>query len=461
MDSSEDLLILGIGVSEHKCDGVLRFEHFCRVFNLAYRILGDGKKWYGGEMAAGMGGGQKINEVIIALQELDNQLVIICDTFDLFPVASKTEIMDKYSQIRSNKNQVIFSSEVYCWPDKKLASSYPQVTTKYKFLNSGSIMGYSNDIYNLIKNGNVKDNDDDQLFFTKKYLENANIKLDNKCEIFQAINGAYDDIIFHKNRVYNKYTNSYPIFLHGNGPAKLFLNKLENYIDPYGLTGPTNYSYTMEPVKILNHEPKIFFAIYIDSSAHDAYKTFFDSFINIQYTNKVMHIYDSSNSQDIQQLMQMFQIIYHGDTAVNSYVYDDFRSSDCEYYFLLEQRCVITNTNFLHELVPLCNDYHRIISPLLYGVTNKAFTNYWGDIDGNGYYRRADDYFSIIEREKRGLWNAPYISGAILIHASIINNYDLSKKNSFNDRDMSLCCNLRKETLFMYTCNLNSYGYLQ
>lgn len=493
----EDLLVLGIGVSENKTDGVLRFEHFCKIFDLPYRILGDGKMWRGGEMAAGMGGGQKINEVIEALESLDNRLVIICDTFDLFPIAGKIEIMDKYNKLcqsknthkfnRQNelslekkhaenlekhdgksqanvtlpiKNQIIFSSEVFCWPDKRLADSYPAILSKYKYLNSGCIMGYRDEIYNLIKNGNIKDNDDDQLFFTVKYLSGGeDIVLDHKCELFQAINGAYDDVILHKNRVYNKYTHSYPIFLHGNGPAKIFLNKLENYIDDTGLNASTNYSYTLEKHKLLDTLPKVFFALYIDSSKTIEYMMFFRSVCGIDYQNKIIYVYDVSNNEETKQIMETLNFHYFAN--INNYVYDDFfKESDCQYYFLLEQRCIITEKNILHELIPLCNGYHRIISPLLIHKENKLFTNYWGDIDNKGYYRRSDDYLSLINYDLRGLWNAPYVSGAILFHGSIIKNWNLSKTSQFTDNDMNLCCNLRKDTLFMYMCNLSTYGYL-
>ncbi len=39
----EDILILGIGVSLKKNDGVLRFEKYCQIFNSPYIIVGDGK----------------------------------------------------------------------------------------------------------------------------------------------------------------------------------------------------------------------------------------------------------------------------------------------------------------------------------------------------------------------------------------------------------------------------------
>lgn len=254
-----DILVLGIGVSIHKTDGVLRFEHFCNAFNLPYKILGEGKVWRGGNMFVGSGGGQKINEIMEVIKPMDNKLIIMCDTFDLFPIAGKEEIIAKFKQL-AKPGQILFTSEVFCWPDESLAERHPislilnssdKAINKYKFLNSGGIMGYRDDIYNLITDTDagtnnsstdsfiIRDNDDDQLFFTRKYLKmigepSNKIVLDTKCEVFQAVNGCSDDLVIHRNRIYNKYTDSYPIFIHGNGPAKCHVNSYENYIEPLG-----------------------------------------------------------------------------------------------------------------------------------------------------------------------------------------------------------------------------------
>lgn len=449
-----NLLILGIGVSVHKTDGVLRFEHYCKAYGLEYRILGDGKIWQGGDMSVGTGGGQKINEVLEAIENMDNKLIILCDTFDLFPLAGKNEILEKFNKL-CKPDEILFSSEIYCWPDEKLKISYPTVNTKYKYLNSGCIMGYRNNIYQLIKNDNVQNNDDDQLFFTLKFLSGEKIVLDYNCELFQTLSDTKDDMVIHKNRLYNKYTNSYPILIHGNGASKLFLNHIENYIEPYPLM---SYSYTLVKNLKLLFEPKVFFALFINSSKDIEINLLFKNIQNINYQNREIYIYDKQNDLQIMQLANIFGFIYKGN--MTTYYFDDFKNSNCEYYFLLEQKCIITKKNILYELLPYCKGYHRIISPLLHSKNNNLFTNYWGALDNNGYYKRASDYIEIIENQKRGLWNAPYVSGAIIIHRDIIINWDLLKPNKFTDNDMQLCCNLRKYTLFMYMANFNDYGYL-
>lgn len=91
--------------------------------------------------------------------------------------------------------RVLFSAERYCWPDKSLAAQYPPVSRGKRYLNSGSFIGYASDLYAILDTALVKDEDDDQLFFTNAYLHDElrtrhKIKLDHKSEIFQNLYGA-------------------------------------------------------------------------------------------------------------------------------------------------------------------------------------------------------------------------------------------------------------------------------
>ena len=43
-----------------------------------------------------------------------------------------------------------------------------------RFLNSGGFIGYASDIYEMImSDGTIKDDDDDQLFYTKVFLDST------------------------------------------------------------------------------------------------------------------------------------------------------------------------------------------------------------------------------------------------------------------------------------------------
>lgn len=91
--------------------------------------------------------------------------------------------------------RVLFSAEAYCWPDKSLATQYPPVSRGKRYLNSGGFIGYATDVYKILETAVIKDEDDDQLFYTTVYLQDElrlrhKIKLDHKSEIFQNLYGA-------------------------------------------------------------------------------------------------------------------------------------------------------------------------------------------------------------------------------------------------------------------------------
>lgn len=76
-----------------------------------------------------------------------------------------------------------------------MAAQYPPVSRGKRYLNSGGFIGYASDVYEILDTALIKDEDDDQLFYTTAYLNNEirvrhKIKLDHKSEIFQNLFGA-------------------------------------------------------------------------------------------------------------------------------------------------------------------------------------------------------------------------------------------------------------------------------
>lgn len=470
--AEEKLLMVGIGISPNDNDGVIRFGSFCNAHGLEYVIIGRGKTWHGGDLSYQAGGGQKINELREYLATIENRLIVVCDTFDVVPVTGSAEILSKFHRL-CKPDEILISSELYCWPQNNLKDKFPDTYSAYKFVNSGVIMGHRDLIYNMIRSDAVSDTDDDQLFFTLKYLAGEKIVIDYKCELAQTLYGD-NNFVIHKNRVYNHHTNSYPAIIHGNGSAKTLLNHYQNYLTPEPLA---NYDHTMNHINHLVHNkpvdtvikpqqsvvrpdaPAVFIALYIDSSKQEQMELFLEHVARLNYVNKIIYAYDRSNSEFYRDLSKICEITYKPN--INSYVFEDFVAFGCQYYFLLEQNCILTNPNVITDLIPLCNGYHRIITPLLHGEWEHSFTNYWGAIDKNGYYKRSSDYLDLINYKLRGLWNCPYVYGAILIDRSIVTGWNLFESTKYgSDRDMNLCLNFRKNTLFMYMCNLDKYGYL-
>lgn len=153
-------------------------------------------------------------------------------------MASWQTILEKF---KKSGARVLFSAESFCWPDSGLKKEYPKVEGNgYKYLNSGMFIGYAANIYEILKSSQLKDDDDDQLFYSKVFLnpemrEKNGIKLDNRAELFQNLNGLTSDVSLEvveegSTVLLNKKFNSHPALVHGNGPSKINLNNYGNYL---------------------------------------------------------------------------------------------------------------------------------------------------------------------------------------------------------------------------------------
>ncbi len=203
-------------------------------YNIQYKILGLDCTWEGGNMK-NYGGGHKINLLKNELsswsyQELQSTILLFTDAYDILFTKDYYSIMSQYfDSIHKYKcyNKILFSGEKSCWPESSLSTKYPNQNLIYKYLNSGSFIGSAFNIYNLINNIEIKNNDDDQLYYTTLFLLNKNkIQIDYFCQLFQTTNNSILDINLFDDIVTNNIYNTQPILVHGNGPME---NK--NYIN--------------------------------------------------------------------------------------------------------------------------------------------------------------------------------------------------------------------------------------
>ncbi|KAK1889682.1 Procollagen-lysine2-oxoglutarate 5-dioxygenase 2 [Dissostichus eleginoides] len=99
--------------------------------------------------------------------------------------AGPEELLSKFSRL---SHRVVFSAEGFCWPDQRLANKYPEVHSGKRYLNSGGFMGFASDLSLMVQQWKYKDNDDDQLFYTKIYLDRVqrtkfNMTLDHRSNL--------------------------------------------------------------------------------------------------------------------------------------------------------------------------------------------------------------------------------------------------------------------------------------
>ena len=188
--------LLLLTVATDTTDGFSRYLRSAEVNGLQGKVIGMGEEWLGGDMAY-PGGGHKINllkkEIEALTEDNDNLVLMFTDAYDVLVLADEQTILSRFKELDA---RVVFSAEPYCWPDTGLADAYPEVEEGNKrYLNSGGFIGYAKDIVGILQVREVKDTDDDQLYYTRVFLDpelraKFNIKLDTKSFIFQNLNGA-------------------------------------------------------------------------------------------------------------------------------------------------------------------------------------------------------------------------------------------------------------------------------
>jgi len=177
--------------------------------------LGKGVKWEGGTME-GQGGGHKINLVKEYLKDKrDSDVFLFLDGYDTFLTDRTDEIISRYIEFSED---IVFSSERFCWPDEGLASDLRAANvnqnTPYQYLNSGMYIGRVGALKELFKKP-IKNFEDDQLYVQKEYLTG---KHSIACDVESYIFSCHEPEVVKKgHQIYNPITQCYSCAYHGNG----------------------------------------------------------------------------------------------------------------------------------------------------------------------------------------------------------------------------------------------------
>ena len=172
----------------------------------------------------------------------DDHIVMFVDGYDVLIINNQENIINKYYELTKGK-KTLFSTEKFCWPNEALSSSYPETSSIYKYLNSGtyiSTVKILKKLYIILMKKIYRFHYffdfrvDDQECFTEIFLfENQDlIMLDYYADIFNCLYDSIDDIEFKDNKIYNKTTKTYPMVLHGNNDSvkHFLLNDIYNYV---------------------------------------------------------------------------------------------------------------------------------------------------------------------------------------------------------------------------------------
>ncbi|XP_026467290.1 procollagen-lysine,2-oxoglutarate 5-dioxygenase 2-like [Ctenocephalides felis] len=319
-DQNDGEVPLVFTVASERTDGFLRYERSTREYGIQPKVLGFDQPWRGGSMEL-PGGGYKVNLLIEALEPFkddDNKIAIFTDSYDVMFLAPTQHIVDKFL---STGARILFSAEPFCWPDVTLADKYPEPENGgKKFLNSGMFIGYVSDLYKLLSYAPIQDTDDDQLFYTKAYLNeeiraNLKIKLDHKSEIFQNMNGAAEELKldFESSEtgisMLNTEQRTRPSVVHGNGPSKILLNNFGNYLaNAWKATEcPLCHSDTIQLKE--GQFPTVGLSIFIEKPT-PFLEEFFDNVLTLNYPKENIHVFIHNTVPEHADIVNKFYEVY-------------------------------------------------------------------------------------------------------------------------------------------------------
>uniref|UniRef100_A0A8C7QGA5 procollagen-lysine 5-dioxygenase n=1 Tax=Oncorhynchus mykiss TaxID=8022 RepID=A0A8C7QGA5_ONCMY len=479
---SHQCKLLVLTVATQETDGYLRFMQSANYFNYTIKVLGMGEEWRGGDVGRSIGGGQKVRllkEAMEALTDQEDLVVLSVDSYDLIFAGGPEEILRKFQEAN---HKVLFAADGLIWPDKRLQEKYPSVRSGKRFLNSGGIIGYAPYVNKIVEQWNLHENDDDQLFYTKIYLdsfqrENLNIGLDHKSQIFQNLNGAIDEVLLKfgtkSARVRNTVYDTLPVVVHGNANTKVSKTILTFPTCPEPSTVITSFQVSGYR-SMATEYPTVMVGVFIEQPT-PFLSQFFQRLVTLDYPKDKLNVFVHNNEvyheRHIQRFWEESKDVFNSFKVVgpeenlsqgqarNMGMGLCRKDPGCDFYLSMDTDVMLTNRQTLKILI---EQNRKIIGPL---VTRhgKLWSNFWGALSLDGYYARSEDYIDIVQSKRVGVWNIPYMAHIYLIKGEVLRN-QLKERNHFVleklDPDMALCRHARELGMFMYITNRHEFGRL-
>lgn len=163
------------------------------------------------------GFGTKIIGLYEYLKSTEINNFVYLDAYDNHCIGGPAEL-----DYKPKLHPLILSTEKGCYPDIQNLGKFPTVDHDWKYINSGQIYGTKEAFMQVYESNPPKFEDDDQRWYTERFFAmRGTIGLDY-CNIFQSIAFEVDgDFEIRYNRVYNKITHTFPMFIHGNGKTDM------------------------------------------------------------------------------------------------------------------------------------------------------------------------------------------------------------------------------------------------
>ena len=242
-------------VTNKNADGLIHLlKPSCAFFNLNLTVLEIKPKNYHNH---------KCKDLILykyLSSKGDDEIIFFTDGYDTMFLCPEEEILAKYD---ITGKEILFSAEINCWPDIKLAVKYPETKSLFKYLCSGGFIGKAGYIKKKIEEKLETDSIQkypysNQIYWTEQFLrDQANIALDTHCQIFLPLSSEIDMFFLQKSegeenfnqyleqkvkwfnnhfsfkqkRIYIKDTKTLPCHVHTNGLSKLIAKEIADTLN--------------------------------------------------------------------------------------------------------------------------------------------------------------------------------------------------------------------------------------
>lgn len=414
--------------------------------------------------------------------ENKDRIILFTDSYDVMYLAPINDIVKKFKSFKDTR--VLFSAEQFCWPDSKLASQYPKTEVANPYLNSGGFIGYLPELLEIVTYKPIKDKDDDQLYLTRIYLdkdlrETLKISLDHDSAIFQNLNGALSDVQLRSNTtedwpyIENVVTKERPLIVHANGPSKLTLNHLGNYLAKSWSVKDGCALCEEKKIELKATElPNVMMAVFIEQ-ATPFLEEFLQQLTDIDYPKSKIHLilrnnveyheteiddYFQANSKNYASAKRIKPSDFISEAEARNIAKDRCINSVCDYLFSIDSVSRVKSGTLRH----LISSGYDVVAPMLVRP-GQAWSNFWGSVNSAGFYARSSDYMDIVYHAIGGVWNVPFITNCYLVKISAFRGA-AAKAVTYSredmDADMTFCTSLRELGIFMHVSNVLDFGHL-
>jgi len=193
----------------------------CKRNGKELEILGFGEKWQGLSW--------KFQKMIDYLQTLDKKdIVCFVDGYDVICNRNINELKEIFITFKNKNNfKFLTAIDIYKYYIQEYVATLYFKKCKNNNLNTGTYIGYSNDLLDVLKKLEYNTSNDDQILLTEYCnMHQEDVYIDFKQDLFLTIHKPLSDIhnevIIKNNIAY--YNNKQPFFIHA--PSCTYLNKM-------------------------------------------------------------------------------------------------------------------------------------------------------------------------------------------------------------------------------------------